>query len=123
MDKLHFMAANLLVFHCPGCKHGHQISVNGPNAWSWNGSLTAPTFSPSILIQSGHYIRGHQPGACWCSYNAEHPDDPSGFSCSCCHSFVADGKIQFLNDCTHEFAGQTVEIPNWAESSDFAALQ
>jgi hypothetical protein len=28
-----------------------------------------------------------------------------------CHSFVTDGKIQFLGDCTHALAGQTVELP------------
>lgn len=27
-----------------------------------------------------------------------------------CHSFVTDGKIRFLNDCTHDLAGQTVDL-------------
>ena len=27
-----------------------------------------------------------------------------------CHSFVTDGKIRFLNDCTHEMAGETVDL-------------
>ena len=27
--------------------------------------------------------------------------------------FVVDGRIQFLGDCTHELAGQTVDIPGW----------
>jgi hypothetical protein len=30
-----------------------------------------------------------------------------------CHSFVTDGRIQFLEDCTHELAGQTVDLPEW----------
>jgi hypothetical protein len=30
-----------------------------------------------------------------------------------CHSFVTDGKIQFLSDCTHALAGQTVALPDW----------
>jgi hypothetical protein len=31
-----------------------------------------------------------------------------------CHIFVRDGKIQFLNDCTHELAGKTVPMePLW----------
>ena len=30
-----------------------------------------------------------------------------------CHSFVTDGRIQFLGDCTHKLAGQTVNIPEW----------
>jgi hypothetical protein len=29
-----------------------------------------------------------------------------------CHSFVTDGRIQFLSDCTHELAGQTVDLPD-----------
>jgi hypothetical protein len=27
-----------------------------------------------------------------------------------CHSFITDGKIEFLSDCTHSLAGQTVEL-------------
>lgn len=27
-----------------------------------------------------------------------------------CHSFVRDGRIEFLSDCTHALAGQTVEL-------------
>ena len=27
-----------------------------------------------------------------------------------CHSFVTDGKIRYLNDCTHHLKGQTVEL-------------
>jgi hypothetical protein len=30
-----------------------------------------------------------------------------------CHSFVVDGRMQFLSDCTHVMAGQTVDIPVW----------
>lgn len=32
-----------------------------------------------------------------------------------CHSFVTDGKIQFLNDCFHSLKGQTVDLPDWEE--------
>ena len=27
-----------------------------------------------------------------------------------CHSFVSDGQWQFLGDCTHALAGQTVPV-------------
>lgn len=30
-----------------------------------------------------------------------------------CHSFVVDGQMQMLGDCTHALAGQTVPIPPW----------
>jgi len=29
-----------------------------------------------------------------------------------CHSFVVDGRIQFLQDSEHELAGQTVDLPD-----------
>jgi len=32
-----------------------------------------------------------------------------------CHSFIRDGKIQFLGDCTHALAGQTVDLPELPE--------
>jgi hypothetical protein len=75
-------------FLCPGCKYGHEIRVNsGPqdgHRWGWNGDLVRPTFTPSILHRAGGAI--------------------------VCHSFVADGNIQFLADCTHELAGKTVPL-------------
>lgn len=33
-----------------------------------------------------------------------------------CHSFVTDGCIQYLGDCTHRLAGQTVDLPAWEAS-------
>lgn len=30
-----------------------------------------------------------------------------------CHSFITDGEIQFLNDCTHKLAGHTVDLLEW----------
>lgn len=101
-----------VVFWCPGCDEAHRISLSG---WTWNESLDAPSFHPSIKVTSGHYAPGWQGGHCWCTYNAEHPDDPSGFNCGCCHSFVTDGKIQFLGDCTHALAGQTVDLEDWKD--------
>lgn len=79
--------------------------------WGWNGSYERPTFTPSVLIRSGHHVPGQPPGSsCWCTYNAEHPDEPAPFTCTICHSFVTDGQIQFLGDCTHALAGQTVSL-------------
>jgi hypothetical protein len=95
-----------LAFWCPGCREMHAVT----SAWTFDGNYDRPTFSPSILIRSGHYCPGARPDECWCTYNAEHKDDPAPFGCSVCHSFVRDGQIQFLNDCTHELAGQTVPL-------------
>ncbi len=109
--KLHKRSESILVFYCPGCKCAHQVSLW---IWKWNGSYASPTFSPSILIQSGHYATPESK-TCWCTYNIEHANDPSPFKCEQCHSFVTDGKIKFLSDCTHELKGQTVLIPDWEE--------
>lgn len=98
------------MFRCPGCDGVHSIWVNRPGSWQWDGSMAQPTISPSILEKSGHFAR---PGDCWCTYNAAHPDNPSGFQCHICHSFVKAGRIEFLSDCTHALAGQTVDLPDW----------
>lgn len=108
-----------LVFKCPGCNDWHTVPVAGETMprWEWNGDLQRPTLSPSLLIRIGHFIPEHRKGAgegCWCSYNAENPDSPAPFKCVICHSFVRDGRIEFLSDCTHELTGQTVELPEIA---------
>lgn len=97
---------------CPGCKTYHSVSVEGSHAWGWNGDVDRPTFTPSVLVRSGHYVPGSIQDSCWCTYNAEHPEKSERFKCGVCHSFVTDGNIQFLNDCTHELAGQTVPLPD-----------
>lgn len=92
--KLHMVhgAPATYAFRCPGCKCAHTIPVAGDNpqqVWGWNGSVEAPTFTPSI--------------------NYTDPDHH-------CHSFVMAGRIQFLGDCDHALAGQTVELPDWSKS-------
>lgn len=79
-------------FDCPGCKDFHTIPVTGPRAWGFNGSLERPTLTPSILARS-----------------RVHTD--AGIVESVCHSFLTDGRLQFLGDCTHALAGQTVDLP------------
>lgn len=104
-----------LAFWCPGCNEPHRIQHgvgNGPR-WQWNGDVDKPTFSPSILVTNGHYLSGWNGDSCWCTYNKEHPDDKKKFKCTCCHSFITDGNIQFLNDCSHELAGKTVPLPTF----------
>jgi hypothetical protein len=104
---------NSVIFWCPGCQQAHRITYGNGAPWTWNKSVDKPTFSPSVLIRSGHYAYDEPRDKCWCTYNAEHPESPSSFSCQVCHSFVTDGRIQFLGDCTHAMAGQTVDLPEW----------
>jgi hypothetical protein len=126
VSKLHLQVDNAeateYCFRCPGCGDVHSVRTAIPplrpgvgGVWQWNGSIDKPTFSPSLLVTSGHYCAGHQGDNCWCSYNREHPDNPAPFACYRCHSYVKDGAIEFLGDCSHTLAGQTVEIPEWKE--------
>ncbi len=99
---LRILEGNLLAFWCEGCKTMHAVNTG----WAFNGNYDHPTFTPSILIRGGHFAQPNKP--CWCTYNVEHPDKPTKFECILCHSFVTDGMIQFLSDCSHHLAGQTI---------------
>lgn len=101
-----------LAFWCPGCNEAHQVTVrndehrHGP-VWGYNGNPDAPTFTPSILVR-GTQIKRDKSG----KWNGEWVIGPDGRPLSSlCHSFVRDGRIQFLSDCTHALAGQTVDLP------------
>ena len=106
-------------FWCPGCKDPHYIAVAPARvqgaAWGSNGDYNFPTFTPSVLYKSGHYVGDGKPGDCWCSWPDEEKAEWGGLGCVICHSFVTNGQIQFLSDCTHELAGQTVPLPEWPE--------
>lgn len=116
-SKLRAVEGGGLMFRCPGCEEPHMVTVGegaGPR-WGYNGNPDAPTFSPSVLVRSGHYVPGHT-GECWCTWETE-DGEKSGFGCYVCHSFVTDGRIQFLGDCSHALAGQTVDLPDFDEET------
>jgi hypothetical protein len=77
--------------------------------------MERPTFAPSIRVRGSEMSAvGKQQYDEWVS--AGFPDRQGiGFDCVdvVCHSFVTDGMIRFLSDCTHNLRDQTVEIPNW----------
>ncbi|MCF6221644.1 MAG: hypothetical protein L3J65_11075 [Robiginitomaculum sp.] len=75
---------------CPGCGCEHWFRTSGaePN-WHFDGNLECPTVTPSLLVQGQHR----------------------------CHSFITNGKWIYLQDCTHDLAGQTVPIPKYDEVS------
>ena len=116
MPKAKKQHDDYVVFNCPGCGERHCLPV-GEGKWEWNGSVDAPTFRPSILVRQGHYVPGHE-DSCWCTYNAEHADDPAPFKCGICHSFVTDGRIEFVSDSTHWLCGQTADLPEWRPDAE-----
>lgn len=91
--KIRGFGNGIWVFHCPGCGYGHPFHTDPKHhpthqSWEWNGSVDSPTISPSLLIFK---------------------DVPA----QRCHSFIKDGRIQFLDDCFHALKGQTVDIPDY----------
>lgn len=113
-----------VAFECPGCGDTHALPTGGNTAgravWRWNGNVELPTLTPSILARAGHYLKpGEQPGNCYCDFSERYPDEepmPERWTCHRCHSFVTDGRIQFLSDCSHALAGQTVDLPEIEEA-------
>lgn len=106
------------LFWCPGCREAHPYNIKGGrwgSGWSFNGDLDRPTFTPSLLMRTGHHAPGTKPEECWCTYNAAHPEDAAPFTCSICHLFLTDGQLQFCSDSTHDLAGKTVPLPDWPE--------
>lgn len=89
---------------CPGCEFGgHLLPVRwlpvgavesphlaGKDRWDFNGDMERPTFYPSIKT------------------SAEFGPERRPFVC---HSYVTDGQIKYLTDCTHALSGQTVDLP------------
>jgi hypothetical protein len=102
---------------CPGCGHSMFLPIRGPApdgpSWEFNGDLERPTLSPSILQRwstweppvttENHAQWEREP---WPQTKVDHV----------CHSFVRDGRIEFLADCTHALAGQTVDLPEIADA-------
>jgi hypothetical protein len=109
--KLRSIEGGGLAYWCQGCKGIHSIQVGeGPGPrWGYNGNPDAPTFTPSVLVQHDmwtppvtHENIDQWREAPWEQHQVHH----------ICHTFITDGKVQFLGDCTHELAGQTLPLPD-----------
>ena len=62
----------------------------GSGCWTWNGSTDAPTLRPSVLTEGQNFR---------------------------CHSWINNGNVQFLDDCTHEMRNQTVALNDVSEAA------
>lgn len=67
----------------PGPIPVRVIPVEGDQGWEWNGDCEKPTIRPSLRSSMNEHV---------------------------CHSYVTDGRIQFLDDSTHEMAGQQADL-------------
>lgn len=82
--KKHYHTQYLYI--CPGCGYEHAFGLKADGGHhEFNMDLNNPTVSPSL-------VQNFTPG-------------------KLCHSFIREGKIQFLSDCWHHLKGQTVELP------------
>lgn len=89
---------------CPGCEAYHQVPVRPhPRGWEFDGNFSAPTFAPSVLVNSVKPLTDDE----YERVMAGELIEPRSVRC---HSFVRQGRIEFLGDCTHALAGQTVQI-------------
>jgi|JI9StandDraft_1071089.scaffolds.fasta_scaffold37713_3 hypothetical protein len=79
-----------LRFKCPACGE-HTVPVP---RWQLSGSVESPTIRPSLVE----------------TVNPPGPDHRPHIPTTVCHSLVTNGKIEFLADCTHNLAGQTLEL-------------
>lgn len=85
---------------CVGCDEQHvwalkeQPSDYAVPEWEFDGNLESPTVSPSILTDGSNPAKR-------------------------CHVFIKNGQIEYLGDCWHKLAGQTVpmvDVPKWLEN-------
>lgn len=91
-------AGKAIGYFCPGCKSAHVLPIEGPGhpVWTWNGSVDNPTLTPSILATT--------------------PFPPEDGGPHVCHHFLREGRLEFLQDSTHDLAGKTVDLPDWPGS-------
>lgn len=76
------------LIECPGCQSAHALDAR----WTFNGDLQLPTFTPSLHVSSKY----------------GQPPVPT-----VCHSFITNGKIQYLQDSTHSLSGLTIDLPEF----------
>lgn len=87
-----------ILHFCPACDDLHPFAVDKPfrngSRWTFDGNPENPTFAPSMNIRTGPYNGGKKQG-----------------KTDVCHYFLKEGRIQYLDDCTHALRGQTVDLP------------
>lgn len=113
-------------FQCPGCGDTHHIYTNAEYCaysrkqynvpcccWQFNGSVDQPTFNPSVLLRAKAYPSGKMwPSEDEIARMQKGENLSASMTPYVCHSFIREGMIQYLDDCTHELKGQTVALPD-----------
>jgi hypothetical protein len=88
------------MLHLPVIQHGTR---DGTGCWTWNGDTEKPTLRPSVLTQGTESITDEEHALLMAGEKVE----PRPYRC---HTWVNDGQAQFLDDCSHDLRGQTVDL-------------
>ena len=105
------LSDGMVAFYCPGCECSHMVD---PKRWAVD--MENDTIHPSVLIHENWTMPDD-----WDPETAPKDSDDNfitqgngkilgAIKTPRCHSFVRNGKIQYLNDCTHALAGKTVDM-------------
>jgi hypothetical protein len=96
-----------LSFFCPGCRMMHNVYLehekNKQAFWGWNGSVTEPTFSPSLLLSGVGRITDEERDILM----AGGVITPRPFTC---HFFIREGNLIYLGDCSHDHKNKTISM-------------
>ncbi|WP_066339287.1 DUF6527 family protein [Azohydromonas lata] len=113
-------ADGALYFWCLGCDMPHCVmhGAGGGPRWTWNGDADKPTLSPSVLVQWDHLSpAARERNAAFYQEHGRymtHIELPYDVH-HVCHTFVRDGRIEYLGDCTHDLVNQTIDLPEFPE--------
>lgn len=100
-DRCRKVGNDCVSFWCPGCEEHHIVRIVPPGDWGFNQDYRRPTFTPSILVSGTVPVTDADVSRIMAGGAVE--PKPTR-----CHSYVTDGYIEFLADCSHPLAGQTV---------------
>ncbi len=87
-------------FYCRGCEMKHQVN---DIHWRWSRDRVKPTVTPSILVTGTVPLTDEE-------IDLVMAGTPVKVQPLRCHSYITDGKIIYLSDCSHHLADQVVDL-------------
>ena len=92
----------------------------GTSCWNWNGDTEKPTIKPSIATRWNYFSMDAITEDDWGPWEEKGGTKSRGIKPESrhkmkeelirCHTWITDGKAQFLDDCTHNLRGQTLDL-------------
>lgn len=113
LQRMKNVECEAYLFSCPGCQMDHIVYVSATPEyiarcgrlpfWGFTGGVDSPTFVPSLLVRWSDFPTEEQAARILAGEQVE-------LAKNVCHSFITDGKVRFLDDCTHAMKGKTVSL-------------